>query len=68
VRYIDSAFKKSGDATLQRINVRGFVDAARGAFPTWLPYLIGVRFVLVTVGSLLVIILLAGPWANGYFR
>jgi hypothetical protein len=59
VRYIESAFKKSGDATLQRINVRAFVDAARQAFPAWLPYLIVVRFVLVTVGSLLVIILLA---------
>jgi hypothetical protein len=53
---------------LQCINVRGFVDAARGAFPSWLPYLIGVRFVLVTVGSLLVIIVLAGPWAYAYFH
>jgi hypothetical protein len=59
VRYIESAFRKSGDATLQRIDVRAFVDAARSAFPAWLRYVIAARFVLVTVGSLLVIVLLA---------
>ena len=33
VRYIESAFKKSGDAMLHRINVRAFVEAASAAFP-----------------------------------
>ena len=68
VQYIESAFKKSGDTTLQSINVRAFVDAASGAFPAWLRYLVATRFVLATVGSLLVIILLAVPSANAYFR
>jgi hypothetical protein len=61
VRYIEAAFKKSDDATLQRINIRAFVDAAKSAFPFWLGYLVLARFVLVTVGSLFVIILLAVP-------
>jgi hypothetical protein len=67
VRFLESAFKKSGDATLQGIDVRAFVDAARGAFPAWLRYLLAARLVLATVGSLLVIILLAVPSANAYF-
>jgi hypothetical protein len=68
VRYLESAFKKSGEAALQRIDVKAFVDAARGAFPAWLRYLVAARFVLTTVGSLFVIVLLALPSANAYFR
>jgi hypothetical protein len=68
VRFLKSAFKKSGDATLQSIDVKAFVDAALGEFPVWFRYLVAARFVLATVGSLLVIILLAVPSANAYFR
>jgi hypothetical protein len=57
-RSIASAFDKSGDAVLQRIDVSAMVDAAMASFPAWLHYLIATRFVLVTVGSLLVIVLL----------
>jgi hypothetical protein len=67
-RFLESAFKKSGDATLAGINVKAFVDAATDAFPAWFLYAVRVRFALVTLGSLLVIILLAGPSANAYFR
>jgi hypothetical protein len=67
VRGIESAFKKSGDPALRDINVKAFVDAAVGAFPAWYRYMIAARFVLATVGSLLVVILLAVPSANAYF-
>jgi hypothetical protein len=68
VRYLEAAFSRSGDATLQRLNVRAFVDAALGAFPPWFRSLVATRLVLATVGSLLVIALLATPTASAYFR
>lgn len=60
--------KNSSDATLADINVKAFVDAATGAYPAWFPYVVTARFVLATLGSLLIIILLAVPSANAYFR
>jgi hypothetical protein len=68
VRFLRSAFDKSGDPTLQGINVPAFVDAAMGAFPAWFRYLVVARFALVTVGSGLVIVLLTVPAANSYFQ
>jgi hypothetical protein len=68
VRFLASAFKGSSDPTLAGINVKAFVDAATGAYPAWFPYVVTARFVLATLGSLLVIILLAVPSANAYFR
>jgi hypothetical protein len=68
VRSIESAFKKSSDPALRRIDVGAFVAAARGAFPAWLPALIFARFLLVTVGSVAVIVLLALPWINPFLR
>jgi hypothetical protein len=67
-RFLTSAFKNSGDATLAGINVKAFVDAAADAYPAWFPYVVSVRFILATLGSLLIIILLAVPSANAYFR
>jgi hypothetical protein len=67
-RFLESAFKNSGDATLAGINVKAFVDAAADAFPAWFLYAVRARFALVTLGSVLVIILLAVPSANTYFR
>jgi hypothetical protein len=68
VRFLAAAFRKSSDATLAGINVRAFVDAATGAYPAWFPYVVAARFVLATLGSLLIIILLAVPASNAYFR
>jgi hypothetical protein len=48
--------------------VKAFVDAATGAYPAWFPYVVTARFVLATLGSLLIINLLAVPSANAYFR
>jgi len=67
VRYVESAFRKSGDSTLQRVDVRSFVTAALDEFPGWFQLLITTRFILVTVGSLVVIILLSTAPAQGYF-
>lgn len=68
VQFLDSAFKNSGDATLEGINVKAFVDAAMDAFPPWFLFVVKARFALATLGSLVVIILLAVPAANAYFR
>jgi hypothetical protein len=59
VRFTESALKKSGDAAVKDLDVRAFIDAANAAFPVWLRHIIITRFVLVTVGSIFVIILLA---------
>jgi hypothetical protein len=67
-RFLASAFKNSGDATLAGIDVQAFVDAAAGAYPAWFPYVVSARFVLATLGSLLIIGLLAVPAASAYFR
>jgi hypothetical protein len=48
--------------------VRAFVDAAADAFPAWFALAVKARFVLVTLGSLLIVILLAMPSAKAYFR
>jgi hypothetical protein len=68
VRFLESAFRNSGDATVAGVNVKAFVDAAADAYPAWFPYVVNARFVLTTLGSLLVISLLAVPSANAYFR
>jgi hypothetical protein len=67
-RYLESAFKRSRGSTLHSIDVTALVDAAMAAFPSWLRYLVAARLLLVTVGSVLVIVLLALPWSTPYFR
>jgi hypothetical protein len=54
-------------STLQAIDVKKFVAAAMSAFPPGFRYLVVARFVLTTVGSALVIVLLALPPAGDYF-
>jgi hypothetical protein len=67
-RFLSAAFKSSGDTTLAGIDVKAFVDAATGAYPAWFPYVVSARFGLATLGSLLIIVLLAVPSANAWFR
>jgi len=65
---LDSSVKNSGDPMLARIDVRAMVDAAVHVMPGWLlPVNIG-KLALTTLGSLLVVILLAIPSARAYFR
>jgi hypothetical protein len=67
-RFLETAYRTSGDRTLAAIDVKAFVDAATDAFPGWFLTAVLARFVLVTVGSPLIIILLAMPSATAYFR
>ncbi|WP_225997965.1 hypothetical protein [Myceligenerans pegani] len=57
-RYVETAFRKKG---IRDIDVRSFVDAAEAAYPSWIRSVIITRFVLATLGSILVITLLAVP-------
>jgi hypothetical protein len=59
VRDIESAFRRSGDPTLQAIDVNRLVDAALSAFPRGFRGLVVARFLLVTLGSAAVIVVLA---------
>ncbi|MFD1939684.1 hypothetical protein ACFSKW_50335 [Nonomuraea mangrovi] len=68
VQLLESAFKSSGDSTLARIDVPALVGAATHAMPGWLPYANVAKLALTTLGSLLVVILLALPSARTYFR
>jgi hypothetical protein len=63
-RYVQSAFDRSGDPTLRGIDVRAIMRAATGAFPTGFRSLVVARFLLATVGSVLVIALLTLPLAG----
>jgi hypothetical protein len=67
VAYVRSAFRKSADATLQRIDVKSFAGAAVRAFPGWFRPLVAARFALATLGSAAIVVLLALPSANAYF-
>ena len=67
-RVLESTFERSGDATLRSIDVQALIDAAQQASPAWLPYVVFARSALATLGSLLVIALLAVPSAKAYFR
>ncbi|MEV0317064.1 hypothetical protein ACIBKX_31460 [Streptomyces sp. NPDC050658] len=67
VRGIRSAFGKADDPALRSIDVAAFVDAAVRTQPAWTRPVIAVRFGLATVGSLLIVVLLAVPSANSYF-
>jgi hypothetical protein len=64
-RYLRTAFQKAG---VRDIDVTAFVDAASSAYPSWTRPVIITRFVLATLGSVLVVILLALPSVSAYFR
>ncbi|WP_283135832.1 hypothetical protein [Rhizohabitans arisaemae] len=66
-RAVESAFGKSGDPTLRDVDVRAMVGAAAAEFPAVLRPLIIARFLLTTLGSLLVVVLLVTPAASAYF-
>lgn len=57
VQTLQSVFKDH--PTARNINVQALLDASGGAYPTWVPFLQDARFVVVTAGSLLIIVLLA---------
>ncbi|WP_327586348.1 hypothetical protein OHA25_04525 [Nonomuraea sp. NBC_00507] len=63
---LESTFKS--DPVLARIDVPALVDAALQAMPGWLLHANVGKLALTTLGSALVIVLLALPSARAYFR
>lgn len=58
----------SGDAQLEGLDADPMVEAALGAFPAWTAAIDWSVLTLATLGSVLVIILLAVPSSNEFFR
>lgn len=54
-----AAFRKSDDADARKVDTRAVLDAAFAVFPGWLRSVVVTRFVLVTLGSVVVLVLLA---------
>jgi hypothetical protein len=59
VRFVEAAFRKSRDCAARAVDVRRLMEAASAALPAWLRPMVVTRFVLVTLGSALVLLLLA---------
>jgi hypothetical protein len=59
VRYVEAAVRKSTDPVLRGVDVNSFISAAQAKFPAWVRPVVITRFVLATVGSALIIVLLA---------
>ncbi|WHT22684.1 hypothetical protein N8J89_16940 [Crossiella sp. CA-258035] len=57
-RYVEAGFRKSGDPAVRGLDVGSMVEAARRAYPAWLPLAVVARFALATAGSVLVMVLL----------
>lgn|GEM_PF-1985247 len=57
--YLKRAFEKLEDERLRQVNIEAFLQAAARAFPVWLRPLQVFRFGLATVGSIVVMLLLA---------
>ncbi|MBB6345473.1 hypothetical protein ACWGH8_08520 [Nonomuraea muscovyensis] len=66
-RYTEAALSKSDDAAARAVDARRVIAAASSGFPAWLRPLVLARFALTTLGSILVIVLLAAPAAGAYF-
>ncbi|MFG1706911.1 hypothetical protein ACFLIM_27335 [Nonomuraea sp. M3C6] len=65
-QFLESSFKS--DPVLARIDVPALMDATMQVIPGWLlPVNVG-KLILTTLGSLLVVVLLALPLARAYFR
>lgn len=62
------SFDNSGDEQLENLDAAALVEAAYGAFPSWSFLVDWAVVLLATLGSLLVIVLLAVPSSNAYFR
>ena len=62
------ALDNSGDSRLEGLEAEPMVEAIMGAYPSWSALVDWAVLVLATLGSLLVIILLAVPSSNEFFR
>ncbi|THV33487.1 hypothetical protein [Glycomyces buryatensis] len=66
--FLQWTFDNSGEENLEALDAGALVDAAFAAFPAWSVAVDWAVVLLATLGSLLVIILLAVPSANAFFR
>ncbi|MFB4277439.1 hypothetical protein ACBJ59_19265 [Nonomuraea sp. MTCD27] len=66
-RVVVAVLRRSADPAVRGLDGGAVADAAARAFPAWLRPVILIRFALTTLGSLLVIVLLATPAAGVYF-
>ncbi|MGW8767372.1 hypothetical protein ACWGN5_33275 [Streptomyces sp. NPDC055815] len=57
--YTRAAFARSTDPAVHTVDASALIAAARSGFPGWLRPLVLVRFALATLGSALVLVLLA---------
>jgi hypothetical protein len=65
---VRNAWARSGDSQLARVDVARMMGAAVGTFPRCFRGLVVTRFVLTTVGSVLVVVLLSLPVSSEHFR
>ncbi|WP_134128914.1 hypothetical protein [Kribbella pratensis] len=63
-----AAFRRSSDPVVRGLDTEAIVSAAAREFPAWLRPLQVVRFLLTTVGLLVVIVALITPSAAAHFR
>jgi hypothetical protein len=63
---LEAAF--AGHPGLASLDVQALVDAGEAAMPGWYPHAVRARFALATLGSLVVLILLALPSARAWFH
>jgi hypothetical protein len=66
-RQLQMAFTGSGDEDLARLDVVKVVAAAVGEFPRWFRPMVVGRFVLVTAGSVVIIVLLAVSASSSHY-
>jgi hypothetical protein len=67
-QFLKSSFMDSGDPMLARIDVPALVGAVTHVMPGWLSSVNIAKLALTTVGSILVVVLLALPSSRAYFR
>jgi hypothetical protein len=58
-QYVESVFRKSSDPVARAVDVKAFMTAATTVFPAGFRALVITRFVLTTLGSAAVLVLLA---------
>ncbi|WP_460530722.1 hypothetical protein [Flindersiella endophytica] len=67
-RLLQSAIQQSGDPTVRKLDVPALLQAVESVYPSWEPVATGVRYAVVSLGSILVITLLARRPARDFFR
>lgn len=67
MRQLQTAFASSGDEDLARLDVAKVIAAAVGEFPGWFRPMVVGRFLLVTAGSVVIVLLLAVSASSSHY-